>query len=72
MADGVRRIDPFSESWLAVQAWCRRQMEASHRALEARGTSHEDTCYERGRAAAFREILSLTERQENSDWRGGE
>jgi len=52
-------IEVSSDTWLTVKKVVDDGIEASRGALERRGLSMDETEHERGRLAAFREILAL-------------
>jgi hypothetical protein len=57
-------IDPHSRTWRAVKDWAEARLTSSRSTIEAVGMPPLETEYERGRIAAMRELLALTEPSE--------
>lgn len=55
------KVDAFSKEWLAVRDYCVAEIEAERTWLETKGLATEDSEYARGRIAALRGVLGLTE-----------
>lgn len=52
-------IDPASATWGAVVAHCKRNIDEARDRLETAGLDAVQTERERGKIAAYREIMSL-------------
>lgn len=55
------RIDPHGDTWRVVRAWAEQQQADSLRALDDPATDPTMTAVHRGRRAALRELLALTD-----------
>lgn len=56
-------IDLHSTTWRAVAAHCEQAIDAARSALEQR-LDAENTTFQRGRLAALREVLALSQPRE--------
>ena len=61
----THRIDPYSETWRAVEDHAKQVIEHGRTALEATGTGQERTEFQRGRIAAMRGLLGLLQREQD-------
>ena len=52
-------IEDQSATWREVKERCATGIARARARLDAHGTSHDDTEFERGRLSAFQEILGL-------------